>query len=167
MHAIVAITTFMKIFGGPLYVGAALCAIVHASDKVKEVVPIAYLLESVRPHIHDARVVSAACRLLFHYMISSPIPTRVQYVAETVNEFVKHHPDHRDVGYYASYIVVKICSLEDVDVKRLHGESGLYDLMTRTIEIATNCVSGDLVVCGLSWQQFILTQIYPSLRIRS
>lgn len=143
-------------------VGAACCALFHASAGTVPL-PVSAVLAAARRHerAHVA-VLHAAARLLALHAATSHV--NLPSVAEAMARWTTLHPREALLGHYVAHVMVRLGGLEPDHVRAFHSRAGCDALDVAIVTAAVASRVEALQVQGQPWQWFVLGRLYPRLR---
>jgi hypothetical protein len=127
-------------------------------------IPVAAVLKAVKRHEKNVLIVQAASRL-FSLSSSSKLD-HLPLVAEAAARWIQLHPNDSSAAYYCALIIVEAAAVEPTEVKEEHGALGQGNIAVATVKAATATRLVELQVDGVDWNAYILSHLFPRMRVR-
>ena len=144
---------------------AALHRVGEWSDHVDAVVSIASRFQ--RGGDGSAKkVVQCAARLLQAYVLSPRGMEKLPSVVTAAARWIEWFPDDEYVAYWCGIVLTTAAAIEPVDIKRLHGQSGVEAVAVGLVHGCTATRVTELTIEHRPWNQWVLDKLFPRMRPR-
>eukprot|EP00966_Prymnesium_polylepis_P052881 1224822-Prymnesium_polylepis.1 len=165
--AVDAIVVAMKGIGDAGMIAASLGALSHVSLMCTEcALPIVTIAKLAKPHENNIMVVKAASRLLSDHICSPRKLEWLPVVTEAAARYITLFPTDKDVCCWVAFILTEAAGVEPMEVKKEHGSIGEAAIQVAVVQGAVATQTMEVNVDGAPWNDFILQNLYPRLRIR-
>ena len=128
--------------------------------------PVVLLLNAVKPHEKDLLTVQAASRLFSYHVCSTKKLIGLPLLSEAAARWIEGYPNDGTVNYYAPLVLIVANEIHPIEIKKAHGEIGVETIGVATVKAATATRLVEVQVDGVDWNAYILSHLFPRIRVR-